>query len=81
MKKDELIKHIKDEIIRNKLAPGQRIVELQLAKELQVSRNKVREAMLALEQEDFVEIVPNSGQKSISDIHLVIYISKPFCYA
>ena len=61
MNKEELVKHIKDDIIRNRLTPGQRIVELQLAKDLQISRNKVREALRILEQEGFVEIIPNTG--------------------
>lgn len=59
--KHQIIDHIKDSIIRGKLEPGQRIVELQLAKELSSSRGTVREALRLLEQRGFVEIIPNIG--------------------
>lgn len=59
--KHQIIDHIKDSIIRGKLDPGQRIVELQLAKELDSSRGTVREALRHLEQKGFVEIIPNIG--------------------
>lgn len=61
MKTEEIIQHIKDSIIRGHMEPGQRIVELQLCRELGVYRGKVRAALRHLEQEGFVEIIPHTG--------------------
>jgi len=76
MEKDEIVKYVKDAIIRGKLGPGQRIVEMQLCRDLDVGRGKVREALKQLEQEGFLEIIPNAGaivkklsQKDIAQIY------------
>ncbi len=61
MDNDRIIDHIKDAIIRGRYQPGQRIVESRLAAELGVGRSRVRQALWRLEQEGFVEIVPNVG--------------------
>lgn len=61
MNRHQIADHIKDAIIRGKLEPGQRIVELQLARELGSSRGTVREALRRLEQKGFVEIIPHTG--------------------
>lgn len=61
MNKNEIIKSVKDNIIRGKWEPGDRIIELKLSKELNCSRARIREALRQLEQEGFVEIIPNVG--------------------
>ncbi len=48
-------------IIGGVLKPGQRLMEIQLAEELGVSRTPVREAIRKLEQEGFVDITPRRG--------------------
>ncbi len=48
-------------IIGGVLSPGQRLMEIQLAGELGVSRTPVREAIRKLEQEGFVEMIPRRG--------------------
>lgn len=61
MNKKQIVDHVQDSIIRGRLKPGMRIVELQLAKELNTSRGTVREALRHLEQKGFVEIIPHTG--------------------
>ncbi|MEX2540672.1 MAG: GntR family transcriptional regulator [Trueperaceae bacterium] len=48
-------------IIRGDLRPGQRLVEADLARELQVSRTPLREAFKRLERERFLERLPQGG--------------------
>jgi DNA-binding GntR family transcriptional regulator len=52
---------LRDRIANGALAPGARIVELDVANELGVSRSPVREALLALAQEGLAAIVPYRG--------------------
>ena len=49
---------LRQAIISGDLAPGERLMEVQLAEELGVSRTPVREAIRQLEQEGLVELVP-----------------------
>lgn len=50
-------------IVDGRLQQGERIFEDQLAHELDVSRNPVREALQALESEGFVELEPRRGAR------------------
>jgi DNA-binding GntR family transcriptional regulator len=50
-------------IVDGRLQQGERIYEDQLAHELEVSRNPVREALQALEAEGFVELEPRRGAR------------------
>jgi DNA-binding GntR family transcriptional regulator len=52
---------IREAIIEGRLAPGQRLKEEELARELGISRTPVREALLILESEGLVESVPKRG--------------------
>ena len=45
---------LKTAILSGELAPGQRLIEVQLAKQLQVSRTPIREAMQLLEHENLI---------------------------
>ena len=56
---------IKDGILK----PGERLMEIQLADELGVSRTPIREAIRKLEQEGFVVMVPRRGTY-VADISL-----------
>ena len=50
------------EAIRNgTLEPGERLMEVQLAEELGISRTPVREAIRKLEQEGYVIMMPRRG--------------------
>jgi len=48
-------------ILSKRLKPGERLIEEQLAADLGVSRNPVREALRVLESEGLVEISPRRG--------------------
>jgi DNA-binding GntR family transcriptional regulator len=52
---------LRDAIIATDLAPGQRISENELAERLEVSRTPIREALIRLRDERFVQIVPQLG--------------------
>lgn len=69
---------IREAIIRQILKPGERLMEVQLAEEMGVSRTPVREALRKLELEGFVTITPRKGAYvtsiSISDIQEIYEI-------
>jgi len=52
---------LREAIISGRLKPGERLMEVQLAEELGVSRTPVREAIRKLELEGFVVTVPRKG--------------------
>jgi DNA-binding GntR family transcriptional regulator len=52
---------LREAIIGGVLRPGERLMEIQLAEELGVSRTPVREAIRKLELEGFVVMVPRKG--------------------
>lgn len=54
---------LRDAIVKGKLQPGQRLRETQLAAMFQVSRNPVREALLALQAEGLIEASPRRGAR------------------
>lgn len=57
----DIVEFVKDAIIRGRIAPGERIVEAQVCRDMGVGRSPVREALRHLEQEEFVEIIPHAG--------------------
>ena len=64
--KDQVLKAIRDAILRGGLSPGERITESRLSKQMQVGQNVVREALQELEFQGFVERIPNRGT-SVTD--------------
>ena len=70
--------HIRDAIINGVFAPGERLMEIQMADEMGVSRTPVREAIRKLEMEGFVVMIPRRGtyvsNMSIRDINDVYEI-------
>lgn len=58
---EQIAKHICEQIIRGELVEGERIQELRIAKELDVSRGSVREALLLLERTHLIHIFPRRG--------------------
>jgi len=66
---------LRDAIISGILRPGERLMEIQLAEELGVSRTPIRETIRKLELEGFVVMVPRKGAyvagislKNIADV-------------
>lgn len=60
---------LREAILQGKLEPGQRLMELQLAEQLGVSRTPVREAIRKLELEGLVIMVPRKGAY-VADVSL-----------
>jgi len=58
---DRVYELVKDLIVRNKIAPGQVLMENKLAKSLGISRSPVREALNRLNHEGLVVIEPWKG--------------------
>jgi len=52
---------LREAIIMGELKPGERLMEVQLAEKMGVSRTPVREAIRKLELEGFVEMIPRKG--------------------
>ena len=69
---------LREAIVNGTLNPGERLMEIQLAEELGVSRTPVREAIRKLELEGFVIMIPRRGtyvaDLSIRDINEVFEI-------
>ena len=65
-------------IMMGQLSPGERLLEVQLAEEMGVSRTPVREAIRRLELEGFVVMVPRKGAYvaglSVNDVESVYEI-------
>lgn len=73
--RDVVFETLRDAIITQVLKPGERLMEIQLADEMGVSRTPVREAIRKLELEGLVVMVPRKGAYvagvSMKDIHEV----------
>jgi DNA-binding GntR family transcriptional regulator len=52
---------IREAIVEGRIAPGSRLKEEELARELGISRTPIREALLILQAEDLVAATPNRG--------------------
>ncbi|MZP29281.1 FCD domain-containing protein [Heliobacterium undosum] len=59
--RDIVFENLREAIITGVLRPGERLMEIQLAEEMGVSRTPVREAIRKLELEGFVVMVPRKG--------------------
>jgi DNA-binding GntR family transcriptional regulator len=53
---------LRDSILRGQFAPGERVVEESLSRELGISRGPVREALTQLEREGLIEAIPRHGK-------------------
>ncbi|MDI3481562.1 MAG: hypothetical protein PWQ97_1217 [Tepidanaerobacteraceae bacterium] len=59
--RDVVFEAIREAIITGELKPGERLMEVQLAEEMGVSRTPVREAIRKLELEGLVVMIPRKG--------------------
>ena len=55
---DRVFEKIENDILSEKYKPGEILTELQLSKELGVSRTPIREAIRRLEQEELLKYLP-----------------------
>jgi DNA-binding GntR family transcriptional regulator len=54
-------RQLREAIVAGKLRPGVRLIEMELADQLSMSRHPIREALRELGREGFVEMRPNRG--------------------
>jgi DNA-binding GntR family transcriptional regulator len=59
--KDEIAAHLRNMILSGALHPGDKIMQDEIAEELAVSKQPVREALIALESEGMIDNVPRQG--------------------
>lgn len=64
--RDVVFKTLRQGILKGELAPGERLLEIQLADKLGVSRTPVREAIHKLAQEGLVVLIPRKGAEVAS---------------
>ena len=58
---DYVVGQLRDGMLQGRFAPGQRLVEADLTRDLRVSRGPLREAFRRLSAEGLIEIVPHRG--------------------
>ena len=58
---EQIAQHLGQRIVTGDLRPGERIQELKVAGELNVSRGSVREALLILQRRHLIDIFPRRG--------------------
>jgi|FEC22Drversion2_1045045.scaffolds.fasta_scaffold00846_9 DNA-binding GntR family transcriptional regulator len=58
---ERIVKHLREGILNSRYAPGQRLIEADLTRDLGVSRGPLREAFRRLSAEGLIETVPNRG--------------------
>jgi len=58
---DQIYERLKQQILHCEIEPGERLMQIQVAKSLRASRTPVREAFRRLEQDGLVERVPQGG--------------------
>ena len=61
--REKVYKVIRNDILNNQIPPGGRLVETQLAKQINTSRTPVREALHMLEMEGLLEPIPRVGYR------------------
>ena len=57
----DLFNKLRDDILQNKIKPGEKLTEQRICQEYRVSRTPVREAFQKLELDGLIEIIPNRG--------------------
>lgn len=57
----DLFNRLRDDILQEKIAPGEKLTEQRICKEYKVSRTPVREAFQKLELDGLIQIIPNRG--------------------
>lgn len=69
---EQIAQHLSQQIIHGDLLAGDRIQELRVAGELEVSRGSVREALLILQRRQLIDILPRRGAvvKEMSESHV-----------
>jgi len=84
--RDVVFKTLRKAILTGEIKPGERLMEIHLAKKIGVSRTPIREAIHKLEQEGLVTMIPRRGaivaeisEKGLRDVLEVIRALDTFC--
>ena len=84
--RDVVFNTLRQAILTGELKPGERLMEIHLAKKLGVSRTPIREAIRKLELEGLVHIIPNRGAyvntitaKDVQDIYIIRSMLEGIC--
>ena len=76
--KERAYRIIREEILSNRLRPGQSLNERSLSQRLKVSKTPIREAIQLLHKEGLIELVPQKGafvsQITLNDIREIMQI-------
>ncbi|MEE9614077.1 MAG: GntR family transcriptional regulator [Thermodesulfobacteriota bacterium] len=59
--RERIVEFIKDAIVSERLRPGERVPEQEIAESFGISRTPIREAFRQLESEGFITVVPRKG--------------------
>ena len=59
--RDVVFNTLREAILKGELQPGERLMELQLASKLGVSRTPIREALIQMTSDNLLENVPRKG--------------------
>ena len=61
----DLVKILRERIANHEYSPGEKLLELELAREFKLSRTRVREAFGALESRGLIQRIPNRGAEVV----------------
>lgn len=64
-KNDFVYKELKEDILNGRLHPGERLIVSDIASRFDVSPMPIREALVRLQQEDLVDIIPHIGARVV----------------
>ena len=63
---DDAYGQLKEEILENRMPPGFQALEQDLAQRMNMSRTPIREALIRLQEEGLVEVIPRRGMRVLS---------------
>lgn len=82
---DAVVEKLRESILSGRFAPGERLVEAELARELAISRGPIREALALLEKDGIVVNVPRRGkfltafdERTIDEIYSLRKVIEPY---
>jgi DNA-binding GntR family transcriptional regulator len=82
---DAVVEKLRESILSGRFAPGERLVEAELARELAISRGPIREALALLEKDGILVNVPRRGKflpafdaRTIDEIYSLRRVLEPY---
>jgi DNA-binding GntR family transcriptional regulator len=82
---DTVVETLRESILSGRFAPGERLVEAELARELAISRGPIREALALLEKDGIVVNLPRRGKfttafdvRTIDEIYSLRKVIEPY---